>query len=447
MSAGAQAVVAVDATGQHASLSSGGAATFADANLVIDPQAGDYARATFYPVLSAAGGISGTAVATSTNPILEPWISAGSNVVGVTLVNTQAKLGSYATTPQGTVAGAALDRLRPVATGDLSVAIRELSALDDPRLDRALAALAGEIHAATGRLGVIDGESLMDLVREETGLRADVGVEGRRVWSQVRHATEGQLWQSAVGVDYGRARGWLFGGGGAYANASLTLDGVDESSHYTSWRGFGHVGYRATRSIANVGLSVARSEYDIRRRFEFTATAPDAFGGQPLFGGIRREAQSRPTEVASDVWGEWSVRAQVGEWSLNPVMGARYGRYSRAAWSESGAGSLSLSAGDDAFDSLQWDAGLRASRAIGRFRPMLAGEYRRQVDGSSSGLVLRLLDSDEGSFLLDGNAGRDSFTSRAGLTYRAGGVGASLVYEMRHGGTDDRHSVRFGVSF
>ncbi len=397
--------------------------------------------------MSASGGIAGTAVATSTNPILEPWISAGSNVVGVTLVNTQSKLGSYATTPQGTAAGAALDRLRPVATGDLSISIRELSALDDPSLDTALAALAGEIHAATGRLGVIDGESLMDLVREESGLRADAGVEGRRMWSQVQHATEGQLWQSAIGLDYGRARGWLVGAGGAYAKASLALQHVNESSHYMSWRGFGHVGYRGARSIVNAGVSLARSEYDIRRRFEFAATAPEAFGGQPLFGGIRREAQSRPTEVASDVWGEWSARAQVGEWSLNPLMGARYGRYSRAAWSESGAGSLSLSAGDHAFDSLQWDTGLRASRTIGRFRPMLAGEYRRQVDGSNSGIVLRLLDSDEGSFLLNGNVGRDSFTSRAGLTYLAGGVGASLVYEMRHGGTDDRHSVRFGVSF
>ncbi len=42
MSAGSQAVVAVDATGQHASLSSGGAITFTDTSLVIDAQAGDY---------------------------------------------------------------------------------------------------------------------------------------------------------------------------------------------------------------------------------------------------------------------------------------------------------------------------------------------------------------------------------------------------------------------
>lgn len=151
--------------------------------------------------------------------------------------------------------------------------------------------------------------------------------------------------------------------GGGYRTGTLALEEVTESSNYTAPRGFGYAGYTGHRSAADVGASIAGSASHVRRRFHFTALFPAAFGSQPVFGGVKREATSTPTELATDVWGEWSLYHRFGAWSISPSVGARYARYSREAWTESGAGSLSLSSRGSVVESVHADLGVRARLA------------------------------------------------------------------------------------
>ena len=132
------------------------------------------------------------------------------------------------------------------------------------------------------------------------------------------------------------------------------------------------------------GASIARGAHHVRRRFHFTALLPEAFGSQPIFGGVNREATSTPTELATDVWGEWSLNNRFGAWSINPSVGAWYARYFARAWTESGAGSLSLSAPAFVGESLHADLGVRVGRTIGRFRPNVSVAYRRELTGRTA---------------------------------------------------------------
>ena len=94
---------------------------------------------------------------------------------------------------------------------------------------------------------------------------------------------------------------WLVGVGGTYADGRLTLDGMDESGDLSVPRAVGYAGYGGKRWALSGGVSVARTLYETRRRFHFTAIAPT---GQPLFGGIDREAVSKPSGLATDFWSE-----------------------------------------------------------------------------------------------------------------------------------------------
>ncbi len=457
LSPGARSVMTIDSAGNHSQLLVGGAATIGGATIAVNTEEGPYGRVTFYPVLYADGGVAGTATAVTTNSTLESWVSSTPNAVALTLVNTTVALESVATTASGASAGAALDRVRHVASGDLATVTRELLTLEDAGLDRALGAIAGQIHASTGQLAALDGEAMMDLVREQTDGRVD-STKRRGTWARLQTLSSGfnsdsvrrgdaQLSQLALATEWSATSGWLAGVGGGYTTGSLSLENVTESSHYAAPRGFAYFGYAGPRSTAHVGASIARGAYQVRRRFHFTALLPEAFGGRPVFGGVNREATSTPTELATDVWGEWSLSNRLGAWSISPSVGARYARYSRQAWTESGAGSLSLSAPAFVGASLHADLGVRVGRTIGRFRPNVSMAHRRQVTEEPVAMI-QLSDRAEGLYSVDGaHLTADHLTTRAGVTYAAGDVGLSLAYELRSARVPARQTLRFGVEF
>ena len=268
--AGSRDVVAIDALGNHSFLHVGGAASIGG-EIAIDPIAGSYKRVTFYPVLDADGGLSGTATATSTNAALDPWVRSTSTTLIVTALNTELPLASYATTANGAAIGGVFDRLRRQATGDLAGVTRELTALDDPGLGRALDAVAGEIHASAIQLAALDSEAGMDLVREEVAARGSnevtrttpagwSGVGNRRVWARFQaqrsafsaraaHGADAQMSGFALGADWTRADRWLTGFGAGFTRGNLALEGLAESSDYTAPRAFGYVGRMCRRRI------------------------------------------------------------------------------------------------------------------------------------------------------------------------------------------------------
>ena len=449
-------VVSVNASGESSRLVAGGAATLAGAAIEVNPGAGTYGRVTFYPVIHADGGLTGSAAAASTNPALESWLTWTPNDLTVMLLNTQASLEPYARSSSGAAAGAALDRLRALTDERLTPVVRELLILEDDALDRALRAIAGEIHGSAGQLAAFDSEAIMDVVREQIDARV---VKRRRTWAHLqsaqpafdREATqkgEAHISQVAVATDWASGRGLLAGIGGGHTTGTLSLQQAADSSQYAATRAFGYAGYGGPRWSAHAGAGVARSGYHIRRRLQFTALMPEAFGGRPAFGGIDREATSTPSEISADVWGQLSTVSRFGKWSVAPAAGFRLARYSRAAWAEQGAGALSLSAPESIARAAHVDLGVRAARALGRFRPNVSFLYRRAL-GAVSATEIQLSDRAEGGFSISGtNLTGDHLTSRAGLAYAlAGDVALSLVYELRQASPQARQSVRFGVEF
>ena len=211
---------------------------------------------------------------------------------------------------------------------------------------------------------------------------------------------------------------------------------------------FGYAGFSGHRSSAHAGASIGRGAYYIRRRVQFTGLLPKAFGGQPAFGGVQRDATSSPSEVVADVWAQWSMTGRIGKWSLAPGAGVRYARYSRGAWTEQGADSLSLSAPASSIGAMHADVGVRATRAAGRFRPNVSLLYRRELTSLPVTMV-QLSDRVEGLFALTGaNLTADHLTSRAGVAYSlAGDVALSLAYELRHARDQARQTLRFGIEF
>ena len=218
-----------------------GSATIGGTTVAIDAQPGNYGRVTEYAVLHADGGLTGAATTTSNTATLEPWLTRTDSTLFVTLLRTDLPLQPYATTTNGAAVGHAFDQLRPAATGDLANVTRELTALDDPALATALDAVSGEIHASALQLAALDGEAVMDLVRDEVGRRAAPGeVDAdtpippvspsrprRHVWSQLHgqrstfdgassaHGGDARLQGFAVGADWPLLNGWFVGVGGA----------------------------------------------------------------------------------------------------------------------------------------------------------------------------------------------------------------------------------------
>ena len=150
--------------------------------MAISAEPGTYGRVTSYAVLHADGGLSGLATAISDMPSLNPYLSQSADTLYVTLLRPDLPLQPYSETANGWGFGGAFDRVKVGAQGDLANAARELTALTDDALGRALDALSGEIHASATQMAAIDGESIMDTVR---ALLAGTPVDAGTAWTAV----------------------------------------------------------------------------------------------------------------------------------------------------------------------------------------------------------------------------------------------------------------------
>ena len=416
------------------------------------------------------GGRTATATAVSASGALDPWITPTPKILVLTLLNTELPLAWSAMTPNGAAIGGALDRLRERASGDLAAVTRELTALDDVGLSRALDAVAGEIHASSVQLAALDGQGMADLVRGEIASRGTPEVvkaspagltwgADRRVWGRYQaqrttfaagatHGADAEISGFALGTDWTLGDHWLVGIGGGYTRGDLAVDGLADSSDYTAPRAFGYLGYAARRWVAHVGTSLAHTGTTSGRTLLFTARLPDAFGGAPVFGGVDREATSTPSGVATDLWGDWALPVRLGAWMTHPSVGVRYARYANHAWTESGADALSLSAADRTIVSAQTDLGLHVMRAIGRFRPNVSATYRRELSNGRTTTAFQLSNLADGNFVVDGLPfARDNLTARTGFTFTLEPFDLSLLLEVRRAPGQTNHAIQFGVRF
>jgi autotransporter-associated beta strand protein len=466
---GSRDVVTIDASGDHTSLVVAGTAAVSGATITVQPRAGSYGRVTYFPVLTAKNGLTGTAKATSTESALDPWVTSTPNELVITLLNTNVSLATFTTTTNGGAIGTAFDQIRSRATGDLANVVRELTALDNPDLDAALGAAAGEIHASALQLAALDGESVTDLIRSQSAYRGAIegaptspGASfslGHGLWSRFQtertefaagslHGGTAQTSGFVIGIDRHFADRWLAGLGGSYSWGTLGLEGLQESSDYTAPRVFGLVGYANDRWTWHTGASLARTAYDTRRAFHFTARLPEAYGSTAIFGGVDRVSTSTPTGIATDVWGDWAVPLQLGTWSVRPTAALRYARYARGGWTERGADALSLSAPDQFVASAQGDAGIHLARVTGRVRPTASATYRRELTNGRTTSSLQLGNLTNGVFQVNGLPfAHDTFIGRTGLTFQTDDVDMSIGFDFKRASGQTRQGVQFGVGF
>jgi uncharacterized protein YhjY with autotransporter beta-barrel domain len=195
-------------------------------------------------------------------------------------------------------------------------------------------------------------------------------------------------------------------------------------------------------------VSVAGTAYSTERAFQFVARLPDTFGGGPIFGGVSRNATSDSSGLATDLWADWEVPVRVSGWTLRPAASFRYARYSRDAWSESGADSLSLSAAAQANRSAQAGGGVQLVRSSGRFRPMVSSTYRHELTDGRTAMTLQLVDGSNGQFLVDGLfLPKNTFSIQPGLVFRTDQYEVFVAVDFRHASTQNRRALEFGLGF
>jgi fibronectin-binding autotransporter adhesin len=469
---GSRYTVVVDAAGGSSRLITPGHATVGDAAINVEPLSGPYGRVTHYSILSAAGGISGQARASSSVAVLDPWVTSTDKDLVVTLLRTDIPLALYAVTANGAAVGSVVDRLRASTTGDLAAVTRELTALTDQQLGQALDALAGEIHPSTTQLAALESESVADLVRGELAFRsAGASGEGsrsgqvrpwpvgRRGWMRQvsqrtgfdggsSHGATATLFGLAGGLDWTLDQGWLFGGGGSITQGGMTVASLGSESDLLTPRGFGYLGYTARGWTIQAGAAVGYTAYDTERPITFMARLPERFGGGPLFGGVDRRATSQSSGVAADGWTEVRFTLPFASWALRPNIGLRTARYGRRAWQERGADALSLAAREQSIHSTQADVGLTFARTTRRFRPELSVNYRRELRDGRTSQRLYLVDPSAGEFRAGGlDLANETFMGRVGSWVEWHLIQMAFAYEVRRGSGQTRHIAQVGIGF
>jgi uncharacterized protein YhjY with autotransporter beta-barrel domain len=163
---------------------------------------------------------------------------------------------------------------------------------------------------------------------------------------------------------------------------------------------------------------------------------------------VDRVADSSPVGPATEVWLDARFNAPLGSWDAEPKAGLRSAWFHVGEWREAGADSLSLSAPAYTTRSVQADAGLRVSRAVGRVRPSFEGMYRRELTSDGTRVTLQLADLPGGTFDVTGlDFTRDEVSAQGGVTFLMNRFGLSVFYDLQYAQLQTRHSLQLGVGF
>lgn len=252
------------------------------------------------------------------------------------------------------------------------------------------------------------------------------------------------------GFDVKRTDRWLFGLGGSYSIAGLSLDGLGGGSDLKAPRGFAYSGVRLGRIRLHAGGSSARTSYQTNRRITFAATVPTATGGtMPMGEGIDREATSEQVGWAHDAWSEYQDSIKIKTWTLDSKIGWRHVRFTRESWAEVGAGDVSLEAPAQTLKLTEADAAVHFFKRTGGIRPRMLFTYQRELFEEGSDVALQFVDQPEGRFSTSGlPTGKNTITALGGLTFMTeNGLEYAIRYEVRHATGELRQKFAFRVRF
>jgi uncharacterized protein with beta-barrel porin domain len=281
-----------------------------------------------------------------------------------------------------------------------------------------------------------------------------------RWWGEVlgEHATftgdgfrgaEANLGGGGGGFDLMKTSRWTFGVGGSYSGAGLSLVDLAGSSDFKAPRGFGYTGLRAGPLRIHAGASAARTYYTTSRNLDFAATIPSSTGEVPLSDGVEREATSDQEGWSRDSWAEIQDSFRIKSWAFDSKIGWRHLRLGREAFTEGGAGALSLAAVSQTMKLTEADILINAFRRQGAWRPRGMFMYRREIQTDDTEVEMNFVDQPDSRFSTRGlPIGRDTIMGLLELTLRtASGLQYSLKYEMRRATGELRQKLGFRVRF
>ena len=359
-------------------------------NLNIDP--GTLTVGKHYELLSATGGLTGQYANVSTPPLTQNIVFSEHYGTNNLVLTVNSHFSPYALTPNQKAIASIFDQTSGSATGDYANAITQLTTLGSRPLAAALNQLSGSIYANIGTIERQTTTAQLQLVSNRlAGLSFPASfspsvaqrTNGIRLVS--RQASDEQP-SNAVTNDprisgswTTWAQGYGLGGsvdgdsnvGGSNYRLGGTLFGVER--WLTEDLLVGVLGGYAGTSISNrqdssqaqlsafqVGL------YELYRRDSFYISNIDAYSNgsydvtRPLDVGSIHSTASGST--SSNQWAHYTeggLTYEIDEFRLQPFLGVQYMYLNQQGLTESGAGSLDLTTGQQIINSVRNSVGAR----------------------------------------------------------------------------------------
>jgi autotransporter-associated beta strand protein len=385
---------------------------------VLPDSSGPYAMSTTYTILNATGGVSGAfANATSSLPFLQPSLSYDSNNAYLTLKPGGFAMGAQ-TTNQAAV-GRVLDRSVAGATGDFATVIGTLATFPLAQGQAAMDAISGQNYSGFGTANIGGGLMVMNVLGQQMSqARGGSGAGTRVALAQVCDvACEGEkpgpwsLWGSALGVTgsvagNGTTSTLTYNGGGIATGADYRVDprflvgvglGFVSGNQYLS----GFSGRGTTNSYqASLYASFVQSAFYLDAQAGYGYN-DNQMTRQILIPGLQSRIAMGRTG-ANQFLGQVEAGYRIDIYeraaaSLTPFARFQATTVNQAAFTESGASSLSLNVAQQITNSARTvlgaelagtiDAGWRDKLAL-QFRLGWAHEYAdtsRPVTASFAG--------------------------------------------------------------
>jgi hypothetical protein len=215
-------------------------------------------------------------------------------------------------------------------------------------------------------------------------------------------------------------------------------------------RAFGYTGVGWGPFKIHGGGSASTTTSHTTRRIAFAATVPNELGQLvPLSDGIDRIAEGTQDEIASDEWSELKDTLKVKGWTYDWRTGIRQARIARKPFQETGAGSISLSGGDDTVTTREADVNINIFRGKGSFRPRFLVNYRRQFAPDVTTADLTFAGQPNGNFQVDGlPIPTVEYSGLAGFT-KVGlfGLEYTLEYTFTHSKEETHNALSFRMRF
>jgi len=196
------------------------------------------------------------------------------------------------------------------------------------------------------------------------------------------------------------------------------------------------------------GGSLSRATTTTKRTIQFAALVPDASGQLvPLSVGVDRVATSDQIATTRDAWSDWQFTRKFGTWTFDGKLGLRVASYTRQAFGEAGADSISLDVANQTLSTREFNIDIHHFRHAGTWRPNIWVTYRRDFGESWTRAGAAFAGAPTNEFEIQGMpVPRDTFQGLFGITMRSrAGIGYTIEYQFMRNSDETRQSFRFKV--